>query len=35
MTIVPEVLFDHQSVNELAGFLDRQRQQAATGAPQP
>jgi acyl carrier protein len=33
-TVVPEVLFDHQSVNELAGFLDRQRQQAALGAIQ-
>jgi acyl-CoA synthetase (AMP-forming)/AMP-acid ligase II/alkylation response protein AidB-like acyl-CoA dehydrogenase/acyl carrier protein len=32
MTIVPEVLFDHQSINELAGFLDRQREQSAAGA---
>jgi acyl-CoA synthetase (AMP-forming)/AMP-acid ligase II/alkylation response protein AidB-like acyl-CoA dehydrogenase/acyl carrier protein len=27
MSIVPEVLFDYQSINELASFLDRQRGQ--------
>ena len=25
--VVPEVLFDYQSINELAGFLERQRHQ--------
>jgi len=29
MSIVPEVLFDYQSINELAAFLDRQQGQAA------
>jgi acyl carrier protein len=29
MTIVPELLFDYQSVNELAGFLERLRSQGA------
>jgi acyl carrier protein len=28
MPIVPELLFDYQSVNELAGFLERQRRTA-------
>jgi acyl carrier protein len=32
MPIVPEVLFDHQSINELAAFLDHQHQQAAAAS---
>jgi acyl carrier protein len=36
MPIVPEVLFDYQSINELAAFLDRQHGQAtATGKGRP
>jgi acyl carrier protein len=36
MPIAPEVLFDYQSINELAVFLDRQRGQATrTGKGQP
>jgi acyl carrier protein len=36
MPIVPEVLFDYQSVNELAAFLDRQHGRAThTGESQP
>ena len=32
MTVVPEVLFDYQSINELAAFLERQRSQPALAA---
>jgi acyl carrier protein len=36
MSIVPEVLFDYQSINELAAFLDRQQAQAThTGKDHP
>ena len=32
LSVVPEVLFDYQSINELAGFLDRQRHQSGVTA---
>jgi acyl carrier protein len=36
ISIVPEVLFDYQSVNELAAFLDSQRRQStSTGESRP